>query len=111
MKRSIPLFFALLLSLAVPAAASSADWPQFHFGADRSGFNPGETTLSASNLAELGLSWRTTIRSAPLSAPVVGAGTVYVGSNDGSLYALNASTGGIVWRGATGSSDPAVAGC
>ncbi len=105
---------AAIVMLAAPGAAQtpssaavpSADWPQFHFAADRSGFNAGETTLNASNVSQLGLSWRTTISNAPLSPPVVAGGTVYVGSNDGNLYALSASTGGILWRGPTGGSIP-----
>ena len=100
------------IALAFPAMASSADWPQFHFGADRSGHNPDESTLDASNLSRLGASWRTTISNAPVTAPVVADGVVYVGSNDRNLYALDASTGAILWSAPTGegiSRPPAVA--
>lgn len=100
------------MALAFPAMASSADWPQFHFGADRSGYNPGESTLGASNLSRLGASWRTAISNAPVTAPVVVDGVVFVGSNDRNLYALDASTGAILWSAPTGESivrSPAVA--
>jgi outer membrane protein assembly factor BamB len=101
------------VALLLPSQASAADWPQYRYAADRSGFNPAETTLNASNVSQLVLSWRTTIGNAPLSTPVVAGGAVYVGSNDGNLYALNASTGAILWNGHTGASiprSPAVAG-
>jgi outer membrane protein assembly factor BamB len=48
------------------------------------------------------VSWRTTISQAPVSPPVVAAGKVFVGSNDGRVYALDASTGAIQWSGSTG---------
>ncbi len=47
------------------------------------------------------------------SSPAVAGGTVYVGSNDGKTYALNAATGKPDWTRATGSDisfSPAVAG-
>jgi PQQ-like domain len=113
LRRCVLALGVAVLSLVAPSAALSADWPEFHFAPDRSGFNPSETTLGRGNVAELSLSWRTTISAAPLTTPVVAAGRVYVGSNNGSVYALNAATGAILWRGATGASiprSPAVAG-
>ena len=46
------------------------------------------------------------------SSPAVANGVVYVGSNDDSIYALNASTGTLLWSYSAGesvSSSPAVA--
>ena len=46
------------------------------------------------------------------SSPAVANGVVYVGSEDNNVYALNASTGALLWKYATGSvvtSSPAVA--
>ena len=46
------------------------------------------------------------------SSPAVANGVVYVGSNDGNVYALNASTGAMLWSYTTGGgvySSPAVA--
>ncbi|RLC83359.1 MAG: hypothetical protein DRJ03_17410, partial [Chloroflexi bacterium] len=48
-----------------------------------------------------------------MSAPAVVDGRLYIGSNDGNLYALDAATGGELWRVVTGGpvvSSPAVAG-
>ena len=38
-----------------------------------------------------------------LSSPAVANGVVYIGSGDGNVYALNASTGAKLWSYATGS--------
>jgi eukaryotic-like serine/threonine-protein kinase len=93
-------------ALLVPGQALGADWLQFHSDASRTGFNPGEATLGASNVSQLHLGWQTTISNAPVSPPVVSGGEVYVGSNDSDVYALNAATGAILWKGATGASIP-----
>ena len=47
------------------------------------------------------------------SSPAVAGGVVFVGSYDGKVYALNASTGALIWSYTTGASvfsSPAVAG-
>ena len=56
--------------------------------------------------------WRFHARGSLVSSPVVAGGIVYVGSNDGDLYALRRTDGSRVWRYATQgavSSSPAVA--
>ena len=65
-------------------------------------------------LAQLGgVQWRVQTDGPVQSTPVVANGTLYVGSGDGHLYALDASTGAERWRFHAGraiSSSPAVAG-
>jgi eukaryotic-like serine/threonine-protein kinase len=59
-----------------------------------------------------GVQWRVQTGGPVQSTPVVANGTVYVGSGDGHLYALDARTGAQRWRFAAGhavSSSPAVA--
>ena len=85
-------------------SASSADWPQFHRDAARSGFNPVDNELNHDNVDELALKWRTSFGGVSVTTPVVAAGAVYVGSSDGSFYALDAQTGAVRWRGAAGES-------
>jgi outer membrane protein assembly factor BamB len=102
------------------ATAASGDWPQFHNGPAHAGYNAAETTLSPSNVADLGVAWTGAgTGGAIYSSPTVSHGAVYVGSGDGKLYAYAtgcASHGGAcrpLWTGATeGSiySSPAVAG-
>ena len=99
----LPLVLLVLVSAVTPLSSNAqADWPQFHFSADRSGFNPDETILSPENVADLALSWAVTIGAYPLASPVVADGVVYAGANDGNLYALDAVTGAILWSGPTG---------
>jgi outer membrane protein assembly factor BamB len=58
------------------------------------------------------LLWSYTTGGGVNSSPAVANGVVYVGSGDGNVYALNASTGALVWSYATGGgvyfSSPAV---
>jgi PGF-CTERM protein len=56
--------------------------------------------------------WNYTTGSEVYSSPAVANGTVYVGSSDSNVYALNASTGKLTWSFTTGDwvlSSPAVA--
>jgi len=68
---------------AGPVAAASGDWPQFQGGPTHIGYNATETTLSASNVAGLGVAWT----GAGGSTPVVADGVVYVVGTDGYLNA------------------------
>src|SRR5579875_674504 len=48
------------------------------------------------------LKWRYQTGGAVYSSPAVANGVVYIGSNDDSIYAFNASNGTLVWSYATG---------
>ena len=104
--RRLELVSLVVVTVGLAAETSSGDWPQFHYAADRSGFNHSEAVLDSSNVSQLGVGWRTTISEAPVTPPVVAGGKVFVGSNDGKVYALDAATGAILWSGATGASIP-----
>ena len=80
------LFMVWAGPLAGPVAATSGDWPQFHNDATHQGYNSAETTLSASNVGSLGLAWTATTGGYN-SSLVVADGVVYLGSEDGKLYA------------------------
>jgi len=71
-------------------------------------------TFQTRGVEELGgVRWRFQTDGPVRSSPVVADGTVYVGSTDGNLYAIEASTGQESWRvdaGSPVSSTPAVAG-
>ena len=91
-----------------------SDWTQFHRD-NMQRWNPYETVLSIGNVGSLQLKWsyaNGTLDSFANSSPAVVNGIVYFGSNDGNVYALNASTGAKVWSYTTGGgivSSPAVA--
>jgi len=87
------------------------DWRQFHFDADGTRLNPYENVLSVSNAERLGLKWASS-GGGGLSSPAVANGVVYVGSDDGNIYALNTRSGSKLWSYHTGShvqSSPAFA--
>jgi eukaryotic-like serine/threonine-protein kinase len=85
------------------------DWPKFQFDLDNSGYNPYENVLNPSSVKGLKVAW--SFRAGYATPPVVANGLVYVGSNDGKVYALDASTGAKVWSFRTSGSfyGPAVA--
>jgi outer membrane protein assembly factor BamB len=59
----------------------------------------------------VGLAWRAPTDGDVISSPAIAGGTVYVGSGDGHLYALDLATGARRWRhdaGSAISSSPAV---
>ena len=99
----------VLAQAATPATTVGGDWTQFHNDLIHSGYNAAETTISAPNVANLGVAWTATTGNGIDSSPAVANGVVYVGSKDGKLYAYAvgcASGGGTctpLWTGATGS--------
>jgi outer membrane protein assembly factor BamB len=90
-----------------PSTTSSpADWTEFHRD-NMQRWNPNETILGVGNVAGLQLKWKSNIGGGAnptfflLSSPAVVNGVVYYGSDDGNVYALNASTGAKLWSFAT----------
>ncbi len=83
------------------------------FDACHTGYNPYEAILSPANVGNLVLDWKYATGGAlTFASATVASGVVYIGSDDGNLYALDAGTGAVVWSYATGdyvSSVPAVA--
>ncbi len=78
------------------------DWAQFHFGPSHNGLNPYENVLSPATVGGLGVNWSYQTAGPVSSSPAVASGVVYVGSWDNNVYALNASTGALLWQYATG---------
>ncbi len=80
------------------------DWPRFHFGPSNGGRNYVEHTIDYLNVPSVVRKWRAQTGGAIESSPVVVGGTVFVGSNDHSLYAFDRTTGHQLWRFGTGGS-------
>ncbi|GAA0710717.1 hypothetical protein [Dokdonella soli] len=125
---------ALAAAIALAATAHGADWPQFGYDATHSGSNTAETTITAANVSQLiSLYTNPVVLSATVdSAPVYASGVVTptgirdllfaFGSNNlfdgsssmGTLFAIDAGTGSVVWSKATvgssqhASSSPAI---
>jgi outer membrane protein assembly factor BamB len=107
-----------LVALLVAVGAlvlSSCDWAQFRYGPEGTGFNPFESTLSASNVSGLQKRWSETSGDSSLqSSPVVANGIVYATSTGATLDAFDATTGTGKWSyqmssSAYGAPAPAVA--
>ncbi len=91
------LFSLCIASCILCAAASAQDWPQFGFTPAGGRYNPNETTLNSSNAPYLQLLWKFPTQAPVRSSPAVVDGVVYVGSEDGNVYAIDATTGKLVW--------------
>jgi uncharacterized repeat protein (TIGR01451 family) len=81
---------------------TGATWEQFH-GDNMQRWNPRETELGVNNVGSLARKWTYATGAFVESSPAVVSGVVYIGSDDGNLYALNASTGQKLWSFSTGS--------
>src|SRR5215470_2344251 len=86
-----------------PAAAPSLDWPQYLHGPQHSSVS-NATAFTTSNSGSVTQVWHwqpPVISGKPAPAldasPTVVAGVVYIGAQSGGFYALNESTGKVIW--------------
>ena len=90
----------LLLLLSLPLHHSSflyaADWPVFRGNIQRTGFTAEQA------YPPLTQAWEYLVGGGIISSPVIFDDTVYFGSRDSNIYALNARTGVMVWQYAAG---------
>ncbi|MBA2755039.1 MAG: PQQ-binding-like beta-propeller repeat protein [Chloroflexia bacterium] len=84
---------AAALVPALVLAQTADDTATFHGDLGRTGAQPGPAPSGDPTLA-----WRFATQGAVRAAPVVAGGVLYVGSNDGSLYALDSESGEERWR-------------
>ena len=97
----------LALLIVSPALAAAGSWPMFLGG-------PAHKSASNESVSvPLELKWRFKTGGAINSSPVIDGSKVLIGSYDGYLYALDASSGKELWRFKTGGeilSTPAISG-
>ena len=89
------------------AQLATAPWPMFHYNLAHTGLSPYNTSANPGTLK-----WKFATGSfIEYSSPAIGTdGTIYVGSDDGNLYAVNPD-GTLEWTFATGGnvySSPAI---
>jgi outer membrane protein assembly factor BamB len=84
-------------TLAPVGTNANGDWSMFHNGFTRQGVNSSETDLSPATVPNLTLKWSYMTGASVWSSPAVADGIVYIGSDDRSVYALDADTGAVVW--------------
>ncbi len=103
-----------------PPGATAGDWPGWQKDLRGTRYNAAETVITPSTVAGLKLKWSFVFPEveygAPASQPAVVGHTLYMGSADGRIYALDARTGETLWvsdravtAGAAVHSGPAVA--
>lgn len=84
---------------------TTGDWPMFNHDLAHTGYSTSTVPMTNQTL------WTFTTGGAVESSPAVVNGIVYVGSDDGCVYALNAANGALIWNYSTGGpvqSSPAV---
>jgi outer membrane protein assembly factor BamB len=88
------------------------NYTQFHYSPLHRGRNPYENVLNSTNVGTIDQDWVYATGGAITSSPAVSGAYVYVGSADDYLYAINATTGALLWKYKTGAgiidSSPAV---
>jgi len=111
------IFVVLILALALlrfspsfPIQETDAQttdiWPTFHHDNVRTGYTSSAGPETSQIL------WRTPTGGWVVSSPTVADGKVFVGSDDGYIYALDENSGAVLWKQTTGGrvySSPAVA--
>jgi len=83
----------------------NTNWAEFQFSPDLNGLNPFENVLNPASVHRLGVRWSHNFGDDSFGTAVVN-GIVYVGCGN-TLYALNASTGALLWQYASAFSDAA----
>ena len=88
----VALCLLVLSVIPADAAVGTANWTQFRFNRRHTGRNPNETVLNANNVIFLGPSWQAQLgKLVDFSSPAVVDGVVYIGSDDGRLWAYPAT--------------------
>ena len=77
---------------AAPTPASPADWPTYDRTADRSG-----VSVSSPAMGTVKASWTASVDGTVYAQPLVVGSEVIVATENDSVYALNATTGAVLW--------------
>ena len=84
---------------ATAGGATFVNWPQYLYSPGHSSDNTAATAITPANAASLTLAWQfSPATSGFLSSPVVYNGVIYIGSKSGYFYALNETTGAVIWK-------------
>ncbi len=101
-----------LLSMVLAAPCQTGQWTTYGHDPQRSGYAAEEHAFSASNVASLGLEWKTTVPNEPLylnglTAPLLVRGVttpggaknlVLVAGTSDHIFALDAENGDLAWK-------------
>ena len=92
------------------ASSSFVNWPSYLDGVSHHSYAAQATAITPSNAASLTEAWHFMPGAPPVKAlghalnasPAVYDGVVYIGGNNGTFYALDESTGAVMWQRAIG---------
>jgi outer membrane protein assembly factor BamB len=85
------------------AGQAFINWPQYLFSPRHASDNVAAATITPSNAAGLKAQWTFKPPSAPsglngfFSSPTVYNGVIYIGARNGYFYAINETTGAVIW--------------
>ncbi len=86
------------------ADSGSSGWPMWGYDLSNHRYNPDERAITAANVSKLRLEWAFAFPATEIASaqPTVIDDTVYVGSYNGNVYALDVATGAQRWAFFTG---------
>lgn len=103
----------ILASPTIPAASAVArpdqtyiNWSSYLNGLQHSSYQPAATSITTATAPSLTMAWKFRVpkgtmtgqpAAALYSSPTVYDGTVYIGADTGNFYALDESTGAVLW--------------
>jgi outer membrane protein assembly factor BamB len=80
------------------------NWPEYLYSLSHASDNTAATTITPGNAADLEAAWTFHPKAAPatklggfFSSPTVYDGVIYIGARNGYFYAINESTGKVIW--------------
>jgi polyvinyl alcohol dehydrogenase (cytochrome) len=98
---------AMLAGLGTGTATGQTyvNWAQYLYSSRHSSDNHAAKSITPANASQLKLAWKFTPSTAQgsglkgfLSSPTVYNGAIYIGARNGYFYAINESTGAIIWQ-------------
>jgi len=97
--------FGSIDSFAAYGASADADWPSFLHDAQHTGFS--SSTVAGTNQT----SWAFAFGANQIASPTAESGKIFICTVSGTVYALNAYTGSLVWSSQIGSGPTFVSPC
>lgn len=91
MRKYFPLLIFIFACIILFSSLSAGNWQNVGGDIQHSGYSEG-------SYVPLELIWKYKVGDSDISAPIVDRGTLFVGSDDNNLYALDASTGKLKWQ-------------
>jgi glucose dehydrogenase len=84
--------------------ARDDDWTTFAHDDLRSGFQRRSTGITRSSVAALKRRWMRVLNQRVIASPLVAGGSVYIATDEGTVFALDAASGEVRWQRAIGNS-------